>query len=118
MPKKTMRSERPDSRRDKQKPSGTKSWGREFGGNDGEKKEMHKATCGDCNDICEVPFKPNGKKKVLCRDCFKRSDTSQKTRSPYKSELNYSGKGSGNYDDKFTALNAKLDVIIQLLRKM
>lgn len=30
---------------------------------------MHKATCAECKRNCEVPFKPTGKKPVLCRDC-------------------------------------------------
>ena len=32
--------------------------------------EMHQATCVSCKKFCEVPFKPNGKKPVYCRDCF------------------------------------------------
>ena len=27
---------------------------------------MHQATCAECGTSCEVPFKPNGKKPVLC----------------------------------------------------
>lgn len=44
------------------------------GGNDrrfnSEPREMHKATCADCNQVCEVPFKPSEGKPVYCRDCF------------------------------------------------
>jgi CxxC-x17-CxxC domain-containing protein len=43
-----------------------------FGG--GEKPEMHQATCADCGNTCEVPFKPNGKKPVYCRDCFRKEE--------------------------------------------
>ena len=50
-----------------------------FGGNrDGERREMtmHKATCSTCGKGCEVPFKPDGSKPVLCSECFgkNRSD--------------------------------------------
>ena len=31
---------------------------------------LHKATCAECNKTCEVPFRPNGKKPVYCKDCF------------------------------------------------
>ena len=31
---------------------------------------LHQATCSQCGKACEVPFKPNGKKPVYCRDCF------------------------------------------------
>lgn len=37
--------------------------------------EMHQATCISCKKFCEVPFKPNGKKPVFCRDCFGRQDS-------------------------------------------
>ena len=33
-------------------------------------REMHKATCGDCGNECEVPFEPSGDKPVYCNDCF------------------------------------------------
>ncbi len=48
-----------------------------FGGGRGGDRgpaEMHPATCSQCNVDCEVPFKPNGKKPVLCHSCFKGSD--------------------------------------------
>jgi len=32
--------------------------------------EMHKAVCADCGKTCDVPFKPNGRKPVYCKDCF------------------------------------------------
>jgi CxxC-x17-CxxC domain-containing protein len=38
-------------------------------------REMHKATCADCGQECEVPFKPTEGRPVYCRDCFaKRRD--------------------------------------------
>ena len=42
-----------------------------FRGNSGP-KEMHKATCSDCGEECEVPFKPTEGKPVYCRDCFRK----------------------------------------------
>lgn len=33
-------------------------------------REMHKATCSECNQECEVPFKPTEGKPVFCKDCF------------------------------------------------
>ena len=33
-------------------------------------REMHKATCGDCGNECEVPFKPKDARPVYCNDCF------------------------------------------------
>ncbi|MBP9717745.1 hypothetical protein KBD59_00405 [Candidatus Gracilibacteria bacterium] len=47
-----------------------------FGGRDrdADRSVMHKTTCSECGMMCEVPFKPNGKKPVLCNACFKQSD--------------------------------------------
>jgi CxxC-x17-CxxC domain-containing protein len=39
-------------------------------GRDRPPREMHKTTCGDCGNECEVPFKPSGDKPVYCNDCF------------------------------------------------
>ncbi|MEY2665403.1 MAG: hypothetical protein RLZZ480_508 [Candidatus Parcubacteria bacterium] len=44
-----------------------------FGGSrDGGRREvsMHKATCSNCGKACEVPFRPDGSKPVLCSECF------------------------------------------------
>ena len=47
-----------------------------FGGRDGGKVFMHKATCATCGNECEVPFKPTGNRDVFCSNCFKgKSDT-------------------------------------------
>lgn len=35
-------------------------------------REMHKATCAECGQECEVPFKPDGSRPVYCRDCFSK----------------------------------------------
>ncbi|MGE5425880.1 MAG: CxxC-x17-CxxC domain-containing protein [Bacillota bacterium] len=47
---------------------------RGFGGRGGrnefDRPEMHKAICSECGDKCEVPFRPNGTKPVLCSTCF------------------------------------------------
>jgi len=44
-----------------------------FGGGDrgGERSTvMHKATCSECGNNCEVPFRPSGEKPVYCSNCF------------------------------------------------
>ena len=37
---------------------------RNFGG------QKHKAVCADCQQECEVPFKPTEGKPVYCRECY------------------------------------------------
>ncbi|HII99912.1 MAG TPA: DNA-directed RNA polymerase [Candidatus Methanomethylophilaceae archaeon] len=34
-------------------------------------REFHKATCSDCGQECEVPFKPTQGRPVYCRECYK-----------------------------------------------
>ena len=51
------------------------------GGNryeDRGKKEvkLFNATCTTCGKSCEVPFRPDGTKPVLCRDCFAAKNAS------------------------------------------
>lgn len=31
---------------------------------------MHKATCADCGEETEVPFKPDPDRPVYCRECY------------------------------------------------
>lgn len=49
---------------------GPKFGGSRFGGDRREVRSMHQAVCNECGSSCEVPFKPNGRKPVLCNNCF------------------------------------------------
>jgi len=40
------------------------------GSRDARPREMHKATCGDCGNECEIPFKPKEDRPVYCKECF------------------------------------------------
>ena len=42
------------------------------GGRDFGPREMHKATCSECGEECEVPFKPTEGKPVYCRECYRK----------------------------------------------
>ena len=42
------------------------------GGGFGGPREMHDATCSDCGNACQVPFKPAEGKPVYCRDCYQK----------------------------------------------
>ena len=35
-------------------------------------REMHTATCGDCGNECQVPFKPKEDRPVYCKECFQK----------------------------------------------
>jgi|GEM_PF-812363 len=43
-------------------------------------KTLYRATCNECKKFCEVPFKPNGKKPVLCNACFGKDNFSDQKR--------------------------------------
>jgi len=55
----------------------------------GGPKQMFSATCGECGNSCEVPFRPSGERAVFCRDCFSKKD-------------NNSGFHSGNRGRSFS----------------
>ena len=33
-------------------------------------REMFTATCGDCGNECQIPFKPKDDRPVYCKECF------------------------------------------------
>ncbi len=35
-------------------------------------REMHKATCAECGNECEVPFKPTEGRDVYCKECYRK----------------------------------------------
>lgn len=44
-------------------------------------RELHKATCSECGNECEVPFKPTEGKPVYCRECYRKRRRFQFSRS-------------------------------------
>lgn len=81
-----------DSNRFGKREFGNRGFG---GGRDGDRPQMHDAVCSECGDSCEVPFKPNGKKPVFCRDCFKRQDNNDFGSDSYGSDRRDSGRDYG-----------------------
>jgi len=35
-------------------------------------RDMHEATCADCGQTCQVPFKPNSDRPVYCSNCYQK----------------------------------------------
>ncbi|OGD66692.1 hypothetical protein A2442_00195 [Candidatus Campbellbacteria bacterium RIFOXYC2_FULL_35_25] len=105
---------------------GSRSFG---GGRDGDRPTMHKATCSDCGNSCEVPFRPTGDKPVFCSDCFKdkRGDSrdsrdsrgsERNSRPSFENKRPYQNEGSKdttNYKAQFEMLNTKIDKILKAL---
>lgn len=88
---------------------------------------MHQATCAECGTSCEVPFKPNGKKPVLCGNCFKKDSGDQggrfERRAPsrdFGGERSFTAQEGANArptlrNEQFEILNDKLNTILELL---
>ena len=79
-----------------------------FGGRDRGRPQMYQATCADCGNRCEVPFRPTGDKPVYCSDCFGGKGPSQMG-GPSRPDQ------SNEYHEK---MNKKLDKIIQILERI
>jgi CxxC-x17-CxxC domain-containing protein len=77
--------------------------GRDFSAS--SERTMFKATCQECGAACELPFRPSSGKPVFCSDCFRGSD------QPHKAP-----KDNGKHQEELTAIHAKLDQIMNLLK--
>lgn len=113
---------------------GQKPWERGSDGRDGARPFLHKATCAECNQSCEVPFKPNGSRPVLCSNCFKRDGGSSPQRfggsdsrrpsyderrsfkpSLERSEGSFQPAPNNQFAEQLKMVNAKLDAILDTL---
>lgn len=87
----------------------------------GDKKrtELHEAVCAECGKSCEVPFKPNGKKPILCNHCFKKNDSyeSRDSRRPAYNKSARPDDSPRNSNKKdLEEINKKLDRILKMLK--
>ena len=83
------------------KGGGGRSGGRSDRRSDRRDRPMHKATCDQCGDRCEVPFKPSGDKPIFCDKCFGRGSGSS--------------KGGCGCEKQLEMLDAKLEKILRLI---
>ena len=56
-------------------------------------RSMHQATCAECGNACEVPFRPSGDKPVYCSNCFEKNKGSD-FRKPARRDFGKSDYGS------------------------
>lgn len=102
--------------------------------------ETFKTSCSKCHAACEVPFRPNGKKPVFCKNCFVRDEAPRDSRGggnsygnsyekrsysdrPERSERAYAPAPQAPVEDprigamqrELTVVHAKLDTLIQSL---
>ncbi len=82
---------------------------------DGAKPMMHSATCSECGQRCEVPFKPNGKKPIFCSTCFKKDDYDAAPKRSFGNDAPRERSNDNSMTDQFKVINSKLDAIIRAL---
>jgi CxxC-x17-CxxC domain-containing protein len=96
--------------------------------------QLFKTTCTKCGKACEVPFKPDGSKPVLCRECFsnknpapardgfgKRESFGERDRKPerrFDAPRANSGADLSALTSKITALESKLNEILSLVQHL
>lgn len=92
-------SKKPFEKSYSQKPfrSFNRSHGHDRGrqGSGPREKTYTRAICADCNNECEIPFKPSGDRPVYCKECFpnhkkghmfntNRNNRPRKSQKPFK----------------------------------
>lgn len=131
---KNNRSQGNDSWKSNDRGFGGKSFGGNrggFGGNRGGRggfgggkpafQEKCEAVCNECGETCFVPFKPNGRKPVLCSNCFRQEGGSSERKSFDRDEKPaYRSTPRVNNDamvDQLKSIDAKLGAILKALTK-
>jgi len=71
-----------------------------FGKRDFGSRSMHQATCDQCGNQCEVPFRPSGGKPIFCSDCFSKNKSADFNK-PNKRDFGKPGFGK---NQMFTAV--------------
>jgi CxxC-x17-CxxC domain-containing protein len=98
--------------------------------------ELFQATCASCQKSCEVPFKPNGRKPVYCKECFAANGGPEareggndrggerfaprrdfdRPRPAFKPEFRPEGGSAlGDVKKQLEAMNSKLDKLVSLM---
>jgi len=109
------------------------SGGRDFKRQDFDRRDssdrssMHRTTCSECGNSCEVPFVPSGAKPVYCSKCFEQHRGGESKRFEGRNSAprynNYSENrndkqntaSEGQYKKQFESLNWKVDKILKIL---
>jgi CxxC-x17-CxxC domain-containing protein len=87
---------------------------------------MYKATCAECGNMCEVPFRPNGEKPVYCSNCFsnKRGSDDRAPRrdfgrpSPSFNRASAAPSNDGEVKRQLEAISYKLDQLTRTIERL
>lgn len=104
---------------------GSRGNGFRSGGGFQGRKEKFRATCATCGSSCEVPFKPNGRKPVLCSDCFQddqgydaRPRHDKRPRHHHDDRAPKHHKQDSQTQEELVKIRRKLDYIIKILESV
>ncbi len=84
------------------------------GGSNFSQKQMFGATCDQCGERCEVPFRPTNGKPVLCSNCFAASK-GEEARPSHVSTFVPTARPVKDNSAELEAINAKLDKILRII---
>ena len=73
-------------------------------------KKMFTATCDNCGNTCEVPFRPTGEKPVYCSNCFEKMGNKHDSRRPDQRP-----QTQPDFSNQLKAIHNKLDLILSTL---
>jgi len=88
-----------------------------FGDSDRGDVEMHSAVCAKCNNRCQVPFKPNGRKPIFCSNCFVKDEFAPKSfnKGSGFDRPSFTPATSDRTAEQLKMINVKLDAILKAL---
>lgn len=79
--------------------------------------QLFKATCAECGNACEVPFRPSGEKPVYCSNCFTGNKDRDSGRSFEKRDFKPRDRDSFKPRDSFAPAPAVADKRIDEIKK-
>lgn len=98
------------------------------GGRDSRSPELFQAVCNECNNQCQIPFRPSQDKPVYCRDCFTKqgykpgrdSNGADGIRPDFRRNFAPQTNDNESMDaikQKLSYLESKIDLILEIIRK-
>jgi len=91
-----------------------------MGGARDEQFQKFDAVCSNCGKACQVPFRPDGKKPVYCKNCFgaPREALPALKRSTAAAEVTSTGgKTIADLTRQIAAMNTKIDTMLKILEE-
>lgn len=95
---------------------------KDFGKGDYEEKPKFDAICSDCGKPCQVPFRPNGEKPVLCSECFsvaKGDSFAPKNHDKFaRKHEGFEPRKPDRTTEQLEKMNAKLERMLKLIEAL